>query len=137
MFNLARTKSFLAIGLISIILIAGFAIYAGLTYPRLIIDIPISFTIGADSTTVSFNQPQLNDKIQVVIIVQNGVALWQAQIINGENIIWQHSAGQGQQTSYNSDWMQLQAGSYNFTFSTLGLGSLEAIVEVNSKGGFW
>ena len=100
-------------------------------------NIPVSFTIGADVKTTAFVQPFIDDKVQVEVTVQNGAALWQAQITSQSNVIWEHSAGQGEQTSYSSGWLELPSGSYNFTFRTVGVGSLNAVAAVSSKGGFW
>jgi hypothetical protein len=120
-----------------LIIITAVAIHAGITYPRITASIPFSFTIGADSKTEEFYQPFLDDKVQVQVSVQNGAALWRAQIRSGDQIIWEHSAAQGEQQSYNSAWIPLPSGTYNFTFGTIGIGSLEATATVKSKGGFW
>ena len=127
----------MALAAIVIIIVAAFAVYAGVTYPRTIVNIPVSFTLGVDSKTAAFDQPFLDDKVQVQVGVQNGAALWRAQILSGDQVIWEHSAAQGEQQSYNSGWIQLPSGSYNFTFGTIGIGSLEATATVTSKGGFW
>jgi len=132
-----KSKSVMAFAAIVIIIVAAFAVYAGLTYPRTTVNIPVSFTIGVDSKTAAFDQPFLDDKVQVQIAVQNGAALSRAQILSGDQVIWEHSAAQGEQQSYNSGWIQLPSGSYNFTFGTIGIGSLEATATVTSKGGFW
>jgi hypothetical protein len=137
MANFDMAKTLTAIGAVLVVIVAVFAVYAGLTYPRTVVTIPVSFTIGADSTTVGFDQPIFDDKVQVQVSIQNGVAVWRAQILNGDQAIWEHSAGQGEQTSYNSGWLALPSGMYNFTFGTLGIGSLDATVTVTSKGGFW
>lgn len=134
---MAKSRSSLAIAVIILILVVAFAVYAGLTYPRTIISIPVSFTIGADSETTAFDQPFLNNAVQVQVTVQSGAALWRARIISGEQVIWEHTAAQGEQQSYNSDWIELPSGSYNFTFGTIGIGSLNALATVTSKGGFW
>ena len=134
---MVKSKSVLGISLIVIIIVAAFAIFSGVTYPRTTANIPVSFTIGVDSKTVAFDQPFLDDKVQVQVSVQNGAALWRAQIKNGDQIIWEHAAAQGEQQSYNSGWIQLASGSYNFTFGTIGIGSLDATASVISKGGFW
>jgi len=131
------SKTLIAIGAVLIIIIAVFAVYAGVTYPRIVVTIPVSFIIGADSTTMAFEQPVLDDKVQVQVSVQNGAALWQAQILSGDQVIWEHGAGQGEQTNYDSGWLALPSGPYNFTFRTVGIGSLDATVTVSSKGGFW
>jgi hypothetical protein len=129
-------KSILALAVI-VIVIAVVAIFAGVTFPRTTANIPVSFTIGADSKTIMFDQAFLDDKAQIQVSVQNGVALWRARILSGGQVIWEHSAAQGEQQSYSSGWIQLPSGSYNFTFGTIGLGSLDAKASVTSKGGFW
>jgi hypothetical protein len=111
--------------------------YSVLTYPKDTITIPISFTIGVDATTRQFDQPMLCDKVQVQVSVASGNSFWKAQILNGSQIIWEHGAGQGEQTSYKSEWIGLPSGSYEFSFRTLGIGSLNAQVTLKSKGGFW
>jgi hypothetical protein len=132
-----KSKPIMALVVIVIIVVAAFAIYSGITYPRTVVNNPVSFTIGADSKTTAFDQPLLSDKVQVQVTVQNGAALWRAQILSGDQVIWEHSAAQGEQLSYNSGWVELPSGSYNFTFGTIGLGSLDATATVTSKGGFW
>ena len=134
---MAKSKPLIALVAIMIIIVAVFSAYAGETYPRMQANIPVSFTIGADSKTTAFDQPFLDNKVQVQVAVQNGAALWQAQITSQGNVIWEHSAGQGEQTSYNSGWIELASGSYNFTFRTVGVGSLNAVATVTSKGSFW
>ena len=120
-----------------IIIVAAVAIYAGVTYPRTTVNIPMSFTVGADSKTAAFDHPFLDEKVQVQVEVQNGAALWRAQILSGDQVIWEHSAAQGEQQSYNSGWIQLPSGNYNFTFGILGIGPLEATASITSKGGLW
>ncbi len=132
-----KSKATIALVAIVIVIVAAFSVYAGETYPRTTANIPVSFTIGADSKTIAFDQPFLDDKVQVQVTVQNGAALWRAQILNGSQVIWEHSAAQGEQQSYSSGWLQLPNGNYNFTFGTIGVGSLDAAASVTSKGGFW
>ncbi len=134
---MVKSKSAIPAAIIIIIIVVAFAVYAGVTYPRTSVNTQESFTIGIDSKTTMFDQPYLNDKAQVQVTVQNGAALWRAQIRNGDQVIWEHSAAQGEQQSYNSGWIQLPGGSYNFTFGTIGIGSLDATALVTSKGGFW
>jgi len=129
-------KSVIVLTAILIIIIA-IAAHAAITYPRTTASISVSFTIGADSKTVTFNQPFLDDKAQIQVSVQNGAALWRAQILSGDQVIWEHSAAQGEQQSYSSSWIQLPSGNYNLSFGTIGLGSLDASAEVTSKGGLW
>ncbi len=134
---MAKSKSVIAVAAIVVIIVAAFAVYAGETYPRTIVNTQFSFTIGADTKTTTFNQPFLDDKVQVIVTVQNGAALWRAQIRSGDQVIWEHAAAQGEQQSYNSGGIQLPSGNYNFTFGTIGFGSLDATATVTSKGGFW
>jgi len=130
-------KSTTALVAIVIIIVAAFSAYAWVTYPRTVVNIQESFTIGVDSKTTAFNQPYLDDKAQVKVTIQNGAALWRAQIRSGDQIIWEHLAAQGEQQSYSSDWIQVPSGSYNFTFGIIGIGSLDVAASVTSKGGFW
>ena len=134
---MVKSKSIMAFVAMVVIIVAAFAVYAGVTYPRTSVNIPVSLTIGVDSKTSAFDQPFLDDRVQVQVAVQNGAALWRAQILSDDRVIWEHSAAQGEQQSYNSGWIQLSSGSYNFTFGTIGIGSLEATATVTSKGGFW
>jgi len=132
-----KSKAVIALGVIVIIVVSAFAIYAGLTYPRATVNTQVSFTIGADKKTTAFAQPFLDDKVQIQVALNNGAAVWRAQILTGDEVIWEHSAGQGESQSYSSGWIQLPTGSYNFTFGTIGIGSLNATAKVTCKGGFW
>ena len=135
---MSKSKSVLAVVAVLIIIVAAFSVYAGETYPRTAVNIPVSFTVGGvESKTTAFSQSFLDDKVEVQVAVQSGVALWRAQILSGSQVIWEHSASQGEQQTYNSGWIQLSSGSYNFTFGTIGIGSLDATASVTSKGGFW
>jgi len=71
------------------------------------------------------------------VTIQNGAALWRAQILSGDQVIWEDTAAQGEQQSFSSGWIQLPSGSYTFTFGTIGAGSLDATATLTSKGGFW
>ena len=134
---MVKSKSVIAAAAIVVVVVAAFVVYAGETYPRPTVNTQFSFTIGADTKTTTFNQPFLDDKVQVVVTIQSGAALWRAQIRSGDQVIWEHAAAQGEQQSYNSGSIQLPSGNYNFTFGTIGLGSLDATATVTSKGGFW
>ena len=134
---MVKSKSVIAVSAIVIIVVAAFAIYAGVTYPRTTANTQVSFTIGADSKSIVFNQPFLDDKAQVQVVINSGAALWRARILSGDQVIWEHTAAQGEQQSFNSGWIQLPSGSYTFTFGTIGVGSLDATATVSSKGGFW
>lgn len=131
------SKIVIAIGAIVAIIIIVFAAYAGLTYPRTIVTIPVSFTVGTDVTNTQFDQSSVTNMVQVQVSVQSGAALWRARILNGDTVVWEHSAAQGEQQSYNSGWLALASGTYNFTFGIIGGNSLQATVTVSSKGGFW
>lgn len=125
------------IGVVLIVILIAAGAYLGITYPKTAATIPVSFSAGVDSKTVYFEQMYLNDKVEVQITVQSGAALWQAQILSGEEVVWTHSAAQGDQQSYNSGWILLPSGNYNFTFGTIGVGSLDATATVTAKGGVW
>ena len=56
---MAKSKSVIAVAAIVVIIVAAFAVYAGETYPRTIVNTQFSFTIGADTKTTTFNQPFL------------------------------------------------------------------------------
>lgn len=84
-----------------------------------------------------FEVPIFDSAVQVQVSISSGASLWQASIINANgDTVWSDQASQGGQTTYNSDWISLPSGSYNFTFGTLG-GALEAQVSVKAKGGIW
>ncbi|MEM2280642.1 MAG: hypothetical protein QXZ68_01445 [Candidatus Bathyarchaeia archaeon] len=114
-----------------------FAAYLALTYPRVLVNFTVSFTIGADVKRVEFEVPLLQEYVRVEVHVRSGNALWTARILDGEDAVWSHTASQSGQTTYMGDWIKLASGRYNFTFATAGLGSLEAEVRIVSKGGFW
>jgi hypothetical protein len=118
-------------------LLAIVSILGALTFPREVLTFPISFTIGADVKRELMEVPFMNDRVMVEVIINRGSALWNARILNGEETVWSHSAAQGGQTTYNSGWLQVSSGLYNFSFATAGAGSLSAEITVTSKGGFW
>ncbi len=130
------SRGVIAATAIVVIIIIVFAVYAALTYPRTVLTIPISFTAGIDQKNVTFDQSVLDSVVQVHVSVQNGAALWRAQISNGSSIIWSHTASLGEQQSYDSGWISLPSGQYNFSFGVIG-GSLDATITASSKGGFW
>lgn len=111
--------------------------FLALTYPRVLVSFPVSFTIGANVKRVEFEVPFLHEHVKVEVHVQSGNALWRAEILDDGNVVWSHAASQSGQTTYSSEWIKLSSGRYNFTFATVGLGSLEAEVKITSKGGFW
>ena len=117
---------------IAIVLVAV-AAYAAVTYPRTVASPTVSLTAGINSKTVEFDVPSLHEKAQIEIKIQSGLgAVWSATISSGNNVLW-NNRGSG---NYLSDWIKLSAGHYVFTFITLG-GSLEAQVNIKTKGGIW
>jgi hypothetical protein len=118
--------------------IAVASIYVIIVFPRAVTDFSVSFTVGVDREERVFEVPLLHDKVQVQVIVDSGSALWRARILDSdENEVWEHTKAQGEQTSYTSDWLDLQSGRYNLVFGTVGIGDLQANVKVMTKGGFW
>lgn len=93
---MAISKTLIAIAAIVIIVVAVFVVYAGVTYPKTVVSVPLSFTIGADSTSTAFDQPYLDDKVRVQVTIQNGEAVWRARIFSGDQLIWEHRAAQGE-----------------------------------------
>jgi hypothetical protein len=132
-----KTRMLKVIALIAIIGGASIGIYMFLTYPRSVVTFPVSFTIGADAERRKFAVPILHELIQVEVVVNNGNLLWTASILQHGDIRWTHAAHQGGQTTYQSGWVRLPSGDYNFTFATAGIGSLDAEISVTSKGGLW
>ena len=130
------SKALVAI-MIVIVLAASVGFYLLLTFPRNIVDFPVSFTIGADVERVEFSVPVLHGWVQVEVVVSSGNLVWTAKILRGNNMMWVDSKSQAGQTTYRSEWTSLASGNYNFTFAAAGFGSLEAVVKVTSKGGFW
>jgi len=122
---------------IVIVIIVAVGIFAAWTYPRTALSFPVSFAIGAQTESEGFNVPALHSMVQVQVAVSSGTALWEAKILSNDSELWSHRAAQGGQTTYNSGWMAIASGNYNFTFALVGLGSLDAEVTVSSKGGFW
>jgi len=123
----------LAIGAVAVLSVA--AVYAALTFPGAVVDFQVSFI---EREQREFEVPLLHDQAQVEVAVADGSSLWRASITgaNGEEI-WSHSAIQGEQTTYTSEWIALPHAVYNITFSTIGAVSLEANIRVSSKGGIW
>ncbi len=129
----ASVKAAAAIVIIAIIIVGA---YAAWTYPRTVLSLPVSFSIGATAESQPFEVPFLDGQVRVQVSVNSGVDLWTARIANDNETQWTHTASQGGETTYDSGWMTLQSGPYNFTFAITG-GSLSAQVTVSSKGGFW
>ena len=123
--------------LIVILTIATVGVFAAWTYPRTVLSFPASFTLGVQTERKEFNVPVLHSLVQVQVTVSSGTALWEVKILSDDSELWSHRAAQGEQTTYNSGWMQIASGNYNFTFAMVGIGSLDAEITVSSKGGFW
>lgn len=130
-------RRFRAVVIIAVLVGATFAVYALLTYPRTVVSFPVSFTVGADVEHREFTMQFLHGRAKVEVVVNTGTALWSAAIKHDEDAIWNHLASQGGQTTYESGWIELSSGHYNFTFAMAGLGSLQADVKVTTEGGFW
>ena len=132
-----KSMSVRALLLVTVIVGAFFIAYMAITYPRVIVSFPVSFTIGADVKRVEFEVPFLHSWIKVEVFVNSGTALWTAKILSNDTTLWSHTASQSGQTIYSSKWIKISSGHYNFTITTAGIGSLEAEVRITSKGGFW
>ena len=123
--------------LIIVMVVAPLGTYIILTYPRNVVGFPVSFAVGVETEQREFDVSILHSRVQVEVVVDSGTSLWSAKIQNQNGVLWDHVAHQGGQTTYRSGWIELPRGHYNFTFATIGLGSLEAEITVTSKGGFW
>ncbi len=135
-----KKKSSMGLRVAAVILVAivvAVAAFADLTYPRTVLTVPVSFSVGADVVHDNFEVPVLDGAVQVQVSISSGGALWSAEIVNGNTTVFTHRAAQGGQTSYTSEWITLGSGTYNFTLAALGAGSLNAQVTVKAKGGFW
>lgn len=120
--------------IIVLIVVGG---YAALTYPRVVGSIPVSFKFGAESKTIEFDVSPLQNEYNIEVSVTNGNALWGAKLVSESATVWSHLSSQGSQTSYRSGWLTISPGHYTFTFNTIGFGSLEGIVNIQTKGGLW
>ena len=132
-----KKKTLKAVILIAVLLVVALGAYAAITYPKIVVSFPVSFTWGADVEHKEFSMPLLHAVAQVEVAVSSGTTLWTASIIRQDETIWSDNAHQPDQTTYRSIWIGLPSGCYNFTFATAGLGSLEAEINVITKGGFW
>ena len=131
------SKTLRAVVLVAVLVVAALSVYAALTYPKKVVSFPVAFTIGVNVEHKEFDVPLLHGWTQVEVSVSSGTTLWTAAITLQDETIWSHTAHQGGQTTYKSEWIELPSGHYNFTFATAGLGSLEAEIKVTTKGGFW
>ncbi len=122
---------------ILVVILVIVVVFVGITYPKNILSFSVSFTVGAQAERKEFTVPILDSQVEVQVAVTSGTALWTARIQSDDNTLWSHSAAQGGQTTYTSAWTSLARGNYNFTFVTVGIGTLNADITVSSKGGFW
>jgi L-2-hydroxyglutarate oxidase LhgO len=123
------------VAILAVVLIAaGFAAW---TYPRDVVTIPVSLTIGADVVQKTFTVPAADNAVQLEVTVSSGGALWSAEIDTGNATVFLYRTAQGGQTTYTSEWIIVGAGDYSIRFATIGVGSLNAQVTVRAKGGFW
>lgn len=138
---MALSKTLKAVVLIIVIVLAIFAVYAALTFPRTVVSFSDSFTLAFDRRTEPFTVQILQSQTLVEISIQNGTAIWNAQITSGNQTIWSHTTSQTGQMTYTSGWQPITPGAYNFTFGIIGAGSLQAplqaTIKVTTKGGFW
>ncbi len=137
MAKISLSKTMKIILLVAVLAATVFAVFGVITFPRTIVGFSVAFTIGADRKEKEFDLPLLHGLAQVEVTVQSGTALWSAKIESGDAVVWNHSASQGGQTTYTSEWIPLESGHYNFAFGTIGIGSLEGEIKVTTKGGFW
>jgi hypothetical protein len=134
---MGMSRALKVIVLVIIVGVASTGLYLLLTFPKSVVSFPVSFTIGADVERREFSVPILHEWVQVEVVVNSGNLLWTAKILQQDDVLWNHNAHQGDQTTYRSEWVRLQSGDYNFTFATAGIGSLDAEIRVTSKGGSW
>jgi hypothetical protein len=119
------------------VLIIGVGLYTLFTYPSIAIRFPVSFTIGADTKQEALELSVLLSQVRVDVVVATGSTWWTAQILQGDTEVWSQSMMQNDQTVFQSDWIELSAGSYNFTYTAASLAALDLEVTVTAKGGFW
>lgn len=121
-----------------VVVLVAVVLYSALTFPRAVLDLQVSLSVGVDVQAKEFDMPFLQDEVLVEVAVTTGTALWRASIIDASGSeIWSHSTAQGDSTTYQIGWIALPSGHYNFTFGTIGIGNLDANVKITSKGGFW
>jgi hypothetical protein len=131
------SKTWIVVLMVAALAVTSLGTYAALTFPRSVVSFPVSFTIGAEVEQREFEVPAMHEWVEVQVVVTSGTSLWTAKILVDDDVLWSHTAHQGDQTSYKSGWIKLPSGPYTFKFVTAGLGSLDAAISVTSKGGFW
>jgi hypothetical protein len=125
-----------------VILVVGvlttiFGVYTLMTYPITAISFPVSFTIGADTKHEALEISVLQSHVRIDVVVAMGSTWWTAKIFQDATEVWGHSMTQNDQTVFQSDWIELQPGLYNFTYTAASLAALDLDVTVITKGGFW
>jgi hypothetical protein len=123
--------------LVVVVIIGSLGIVSILTYPRTVIRFPVSFAIGADTKQEALEVSVLHNRVRVNVVVTTGSTWWTAKILQDDTEFWSHSMTQSDQTVFQSDWIELSPGSYNFTYTAASLVVIELEVTVTSKGGFW
>jgi len=76
-------------------------------------------------------------QVRVQASVQSGAALSRASITSGNKTDWTHNTAQTGQTTYTGDRTPIGSGTYNFTFGSIGIESLEDTFKVTMKGDFY
>ncbi|MCW4039856.1 MAG: hypothetical protein NWE83_03775 [Candidatus Bathyarchaeota archaeon] len=125
-----------------VILVVGvlttiFGVYTLMTYPITAISFPVSFTIGADTKHEALEISVLQSQVRTDVVVAMGSTWWTAKIFQDDTEVWSHSMTQNDQTVFQSDWIELQPGSYDFTYTAASLAALDLDVTVITKGDFW
>jgi hypothetical protein len=119
------------------VLIVALGFYTLFTYPSTAIHFPVSFTVGADTKQEALEISVLQSQVRIDVVVITGSTWWTAKILQDNTELWSHSMMQNDQTLFQSDWVVLSAGSYNFTYTAASLADLDLEVTVTAKGGFW
>jgi L-2-hydroxyglutarate oxidase LhgO len=119
------------VAILAVVLIAaGFAAW---TYPRDVVTIPVSLTIGADVVQKTFTVPVADNAVQLEVTVSSGGALWSAEIDTGNATVFLYRTAQGGQTTYTSEWIIVGAGDYSIRFARVGSGKVGYRLTVNSR----
>jgi hypothetical protein len=119
------------------VLIVALGLYTLFTYPNTAIRFPVSFTLGADAKQEALEISVLQSQVRIDVVVATGSTWWTAKILQDDTELWSHSMTQNDQTVFQSDWIMLSAGLYNFTYTAASLATLDLEVTVTVKGGFW
>lgn len=128
-------KSLIALAIL-VVAVPGYMVIP-LAYSQTAMRFPVSFSIGADLKEMAFDVPILLGWVRVEVVVDSGTSVLTANIMEHDNVVWTYSTRQGDQTTYTSGWITVLSGHYNFTYATVGLGSLEGKITVTTIGGVW